>query len=170
MKKYKIFFLLVVLMACKSAKQSIVAENAIVNFTSDCPKEGTCTVKLLHNKAVVTKTDENGENFQYNLIADTTKTTIVYEYSKNVPKGIMDAGLREEIVITIDNNIKEGRFTDFQSAVFGRFCYCKGYTGYYKIKRSVLTVINKNQQQYFNFQFKVDDVPQITQSIDFSIK
>ena len=166
MKKYGTLIFLIIVAACKPT----AFKNEAVNLVSDCPGDGSCTMKIFPDKGIITKAGENNGNFHYEMVADAAKSTVVYEYSKNVPKNVMDAGLREEIVLEIDDTIKEGKFTDFPSAVFGRFCYCKGYTGYYKIKTGILTVSERDGQRYFNFQFKIDEVPQITQSIDFSIK
>ncbi|MGK4566775.1 hypothetical protein [Flavobacterium sp. 3HN19-14] len=102
MKKIYAIVIVVLLSGCKP-----LANKGEVEISgSDCPKDGTCSIKIFNNKSITTKSDENNENFHYEMVENTTKNTVVFEYSKDVPKGVMDAGLREEITVEFDNNIK----------------------------------------------------------------
>ena len=172
MKRLLLFVLLILLFACDAKKQGATNINSTIAQLSSCPKQGNCSVKIFCNSAMDIKSDENNENLHYELKTDNRKSIIVYSYVLTVPKGVMDGGLREEVVVEIENDANSGEI-DFSiqnsKALFGRFCYCKGYTGYYPIKKGILKTTKKDNVRRFDFNFEIAEVPQVLKEIGFSI-
>lgn len=171
----KYFALLSLFLICSCAIKNKSAEFALKKsvILSDCPKDATCEIIVNNNKAMVVKTDEFGKIY-YELIDNKDKNVLVYSYYKTVPKGMQDGHYKEDVVIEINKNIQDGAFSDFSDkgmkVLFGRFCYCKGYTGNYKIDNGMLKITTKNKQYHFDFNFTVKEVPQIIKNIQFVIE
>ena len=88
---------------------------------------------------------------------------------KTVKGNLQDAGYREEIIFELDNfdPIKLGSSSlQKTKMLFGRFCFCRGQTGYYKVTEGTFEIAN----QIATLQFKVSEVPQITNEIRFSLR
>lgn len=155
-----------VILGCGSAKTGF--EPRQVSSTSDCPKQANCTIELHANKSMVLKNDNFG--WHYTLAEATGKSVVVYKYNKIVKGNLQDASYREEIVFEYDGK-KDFTLTDNQlqdtKMLFGRFCYCKGQTGYYPIKQGQLSIDGSG---HANLQFKIDEVPQIVKQIQFDLR
>ncbi len=139
-----------------------------------CSEVGICTVQVFNNKGIETKKD-NLNYLTYTLTDDNSKKVILYSYSKKTEEGIQDASFKEEIIFEINNKDQKSFEIDsksFQSnkMLFGRFCYCKGQTGYYEVKEGKLDIIYSNKQIYIDIAFKVKEVPQVIEQISISLK
>lgn len=139
----------------------------------DCPTDGKCSVVIHKDKAMVIKTDEFGKP-HYEMEDNATKNVVIYTYNRNVPKDVQDGSYREVIVLELNKNQQSFSFTGKPSktptnALFGRFCYCKGSTGYYKITEGNLTLSDPENQNY-TMDFRITEVPQVIQKIQFSVK
>ncbi|WP_309641258.1 hypothetical protein [Flavobacterium sp.] len=169
-KKIALLFVLFCVLSCKCKKAAAQTTAAI---TSECPKDGTCTIQLSRNKSMVVKKDEFGSVF-YTLEESTSKSVVQYTYKRTVKGDIQDANYREEVVFEIDNNAENLHFSDAAlentQFLFGRFCFCRGQTGYYKINQGKLTVSKKVNEKEVDLNFKTDEVPQIIHHVGFSIK
>ncbi len=164
-------FFLFLSCACKTNLP--VATLNKIDVDSDCPKDGSCEVTVNANKALAVKTDEFGKLY-YQLEDNKDKKVIVYTYNRAVPEGVQDGHYREEIILEVDNGVITINTSDPASkgikALFGRFCYCKGYTGHYTIESGTLKMETKEGQQHIDFAFTVKEVPQIIKHIAFSLK
>ena len=156
-----------VLLSCATKKPA--PPISIVALQSDCPKAGTCNVQFLKNKSMVLASEDNKNS--YTLIDNPEKNVIVFTYSKTVKGNLQDAGYREEVVFETTQELSELNLndTDIQKSkmLFGRFCYCKGQTGYYRVRNGKMTV-DSNNNLFLNF--KVLEVPQIITEINLSLK
>jgi len=118
---------------------------------------------------MVVKNDEFGSVF-YTLEESASKSVVQYSYKRIVKGDIQDANYREEVVFEIDNINENLHISDAalqnKQLLFGRFCFCRGQTGYYKINQGNLTVTNG---KVVDLSFKTDQVPQIINHITFSI-
>ncbi len=176
----KIYFLIPVLLffgSCK-CKKDVTTDNVSADFipnekfqkmlTTFCPENGKCTTEIFRNKSLDIKSDEFGSIY-YNQIDNLETSIIKFSYSRNVPKGLQDGSYREEIVFEINNSDKQIAFKneDIQKTkmLFGRFCYCKGSTGNYKINDGNLILIQKNNKIQFELEFKNNKVPQLLKTI-----
>jgi len=159
----------IVLLSC-SAKKNTAINTAIL--TSDCPKDGTCTIKLFKNQSMSIQEDEWG-NRSYKLVENGEKNVIQFNYIRTVKGNLQDAGYREEIVFEINNgsyNLSQsGAALQNSKMLFGRFCYCKGQTGYYNVTEGNLS-ISGSQQKAAMLTLKVSEVPQIIKEITFTLK
>lgn len=155
----------------KEANLNTIATVSTIN--SDCPSDGKCTVEVLKNKSMNVLTDDIGAVY-YRTEDNPNTSIIVYKYERNVPKGLQDAEYREEIVFEINNSEATVNKNDFTLSstkmLYGRFCFCRGQTGFYKVDKGNLELENKNNQIHFKLDFTVTKVPQTIKSIEATIK
>ncbi len=163
--KYWIILLLTLTVACGQKKALFTSENYLLE---NCPEGYNCTFDVKENKSIVIKNDDIG-GIYYELQDSKTTKVVIYKLEKIYPKNLADANYREEIVLEMNNQTKELKLQniDLQKTkmLFGRFCYCKGQTGYYKVKSGNFTM--KNGQ--INLDFKIAEVPQILSKLNFPI-
>ena len=155
------------LFSCKSKKQTVA--ESIITVTSECPKDGDCSVKLNQHKAIELKTDEFGRLY-YTLVDDDAKSVYQYTYKRKVKGNLQDAQYREEVIFEVDNQNNISLANEAlaqQKMLFGRFCYCKGQTGYYAIKTGQLSVAQNKNKTSVDLNFTIAEVPQITQHISW---
>lgn len=154
---------ILIISSCASKKEISTLNNQTIQLESDCPSDGKCEIKILQNQSLEINKDEFGSIF-YKLKSDNSKSVVVYKYDRNIPEGVQDGSYREEIILEYDNQTKE--FIN-EKSLFGRFCYCKGQTGYYKIEQSVEKSIGQNRNFQLKFDIKV--VPQVVKNLKFYI-
>lgn len=171
MKKLLIIPAVLVLFACSSQQKSDFKTAAIND--SDCPKDGECTVRLEKNQSLDIKKDEFGSIY-YNLIPSETKNVIVYEFSRGFDDQLQDSGYREHIIIETDianPEISLSNFTlEHANVLFGRFCFCRGATGNFKVKEGQLDVKRIKDGLSVKMDFKITEVPQVITKIDLIVK
>lgn len=149
-------------------------ENKAVEKTeSPCPPDGVCTTEILKNKSLVIKTDEFGSTYTQIIDSETT-SVIVYQYNRIVKGNLQDANYREEIFFEISNSDTELNLTNKElqqtKMLFGRFCFCRGQTGYYKVEEGKLNLKKTNDNITLNLDFTITKVPQIIKSITYTLK
>ncbi len=176
----KIYYLIPVLLfiaSCK-CKKDIAYENPKPEpvttskfqkmMTTFCPENGKCTTEIFRNKNLEVKIDEF-DHIYYNQIDNLETSIVKFSYSRNVPKGLQDGNYREEIVFEINNSDKELNLKNEEiqktKMLFGRFCYCKGSTGNYKVIDGNLNLIQNNNKIQFELEFKNNKVPQLLKTI-----
>ncbi len=175
MNKIIILPLLFFLAFCNSKKvisnvpEITVKEIKLDTIPTPCPENGICTIEILKNKTLNVSLDEFGKNY-YTLGDDEFKKVIKYSFTKNKDPKYIDSGYREEILFEIDNSDTQLSLRDlsFQKTkmIFGRLCYCKGATGYYKVEKGFLTLKKEKTGYLLNLSFKVNEVPQIITEIN----
>jgi hypothetical protein len=163
-------FLFAALFSCGSNKQ--IQTNSETQLVS-CPENGICTFELLQNKRLEIKNDAFGKTY-YSLEDDTTKNTIRYIYNLKNDKNIQDSSYREEVVFEFNASETELNLLDTKlqdsKMLFGRFCFCRGATGYYKVKEGNLKLKKNNETYQLDFDFKINEVPQIISKISGVVK
>lgn len=172
MKNYCLFILFFVLSSCGSKKnQSAVG----ATLTSECPKDGDCKVEIFDGKAIAVKVSDLGSLY-YEMEDNSSKRTIKYTYNRKVKGDLQDATYREEVIFELPINssefvVQDQALLDAQ-LLFGRFCYCKGQTGYYKIEHGSLRAVKDEMTKTtsVNIDFTTKKVPQIISKIAFTIK
>jgi hypothetical protein len=159
--------------ASKEKEDNLNAIEAVSTINSDCPTDGKCTVEILKNKSMNVLTDDIGAVY-YRAEDNANTSIIIYKYDRNVPKGLQDAEYREEIIFEINNSEAKINKNDFTLSstkmLYGRFCFCRGQTGFYKVDKGNLELENKNNQIHFKLDFTVISVPQTIKSIEATIK
>lgn len=176
----KIYYLIPVLLfiaSCKCKKdmayenpkpEPVTTSKFQKMMTTFCPENGKCTAEVFRNKSLEVKVDEF-DHIYYNQIDNVETSIVKFSYSRNVPKGLQDGSYREEIIFEINNSEKELSLKneDIQKTkmLFGRFCYCKGSTGNYKVIDGKLNLIKENNKIQFELEFKNNKVPQLLTTI-----
>jgi len=158
------------LLSCSAQKQGIVSS---VSLKSDCPKNAQCTIELIKNKGIVLKKDEFGRDY-YELAESAATNVIKYEFLRIVKGNIQDAGYREEVIFELEQNpdavILSDKTLQNSKMLYGRFCFCKGQTGYYKVEKGALNINGTNTEKTGLLEFEVPEVPQVIRSIAFTLK
>lgn len=166
---------LVMLFSCNTTKSTVATTSSVTKeaVQAFCPENGKCTTQLLKGKSLNVKTDEFGSTY-YQLTDNNQTTVILYQYKRNVPKGLQDAGYTEEILFEINNTDSKISLTDTDlqktKMLFSRLCFCRGQTGYYKVTQGNLKLEQKNNEVNFSLDFTITQVPQIIHSIGTTVK
>ncbi len=175
MKTYIGWVVTVVLFSCSSTKNSSTMNDTTSSqsIQSACPEEGTCSVELLKNKSLNVKADEFGSVY-YQLLDSEGTNVIRYTYDKTVPEGLQDGNYREEIIFEINNENQTltltGKELQQTKMLFGRFCFCRGQTGNYKVEEGTLSLTQKDDSVHFELQFANGKVPQLLSIIKVNLK
>jgi hypothetical protein len=168
MRKIALLLVFFSVMSCKCKKAT--TQKTAVSITSQCPKDGTCSVQLLKNKSIVVKKDEFGSTF-YTLEDSDSKNVVQYTYNRTVKGDLQDANYREEIIFELNNQTDNLTLSDAAlestQLLFGRFCFCRGQTGNYKINQGHLTVTDG---KVIDLNFKTNEVPQIINHVTLLMK
>jgi len=168
MRKIALLFVLFSVLSCKCKK--VTTPQTTVSITSECPKDGTCTVQLLKNKSIAVKKDEFGSTY-FTLEDSDSKNVVQYTYKRTVKGDLQDANYREEIIFELNNQTDNLTLSDAAlestQLLFGRFCFCRGQTGNYKINQGNLTVTDG---KVIDLNFKTNEVPQIINHVAFLMK
>lgn len=162
MKKIFLFPFLFLLICCGSKKNNPTTSNV------NCPEESTCSIEIIKNKGLIVKNDSFG-NAYYELEDSDAKNVILYVFEKNKDENIPDSGYKEEVIFEIDAKNAELNLTGTSlqqtKMLFGRFCFCRGATGYYKVNEGTLALKTEKGQIQFDLTFKINEVPQIISHI-----
>ncbi len=171
MKKFFLLPAVLLLFSCSSQKKTDFTTASVAS--SNCPKDGECTVRLEKNQRLDIKRDEYGSLY-YNMVPSDEKNVIVYEFSRGFDEQLQDSGYREHIIIETDIANPEMSLSNFTlehaNVLFGRFCYCKGATGNFKIKEGTLDIKRDGDELLVTMNFKVSEVPQEITMIKVSVK
>ena len=169
LKKFVLIISSTMLMSCNSNK--IISNKIISN--NKCPIDGICELKHLKNKGLIIKKDSMN-NVTYEIIDNPKTNVFLYNYEGKNDKNIQDDGYREEIIFEIPSDAKNLKFENealqTTKMIFGRFCYCKWFTGYYKIDSGTLIMESTNKKNTVILDFVIKEVPQILKNISFTYK
>lgn len=158
----------VILISCKT-KQDVLAENKESFVSIECPTDGTCTVELMPNKSIKMLYDSFGA--LYTEIINGNSLVFKFSYKRNDIPNTMDSQYVEQVLMELDPKNLETALKDSElknvNVLFARFCYCKGQTGYYRVRHGQLVIKKIADSHYqLHLTFKVDEVPQIITEID----
>ncbi len=153
-------------------KADFVVNEAILVNTINCPENGDCTIELLPNTSLEFKKDEFGN--LYPVISEGNKSIFKYIYTRKPIPNTQDGNYSEIVFAELDATISEKTFTDETlqdiKLYFGRLCFCKGETGYYPIKKGEFKISKSTKNSFkIDFNFKIDEVPQIISAINETI-
>ncbi|RAR50459.1 hypothetical protein [Flavobacterium lacus] len=166
MKKIIALFLFGLLFSCNAQKNS---STAMPTLSSECPQDGTCEVEILKNKQLILLHDELGG--MYYDIKDQEGTTVIhYQYNRTTEANVQDGHYREDIIFEIKNSDTSLDLTDSAlqqtKLIFGRHCFCKGQTGYFKIDQGNLKLTSNKKEVTFSLSLICEKVPQIITFIE----
>jgi len=170
MKIYILLLSLGILFSCNAQKP---AAEMRAEISSECPSDGICEIEVLKNKQLVLLYDDLGG--MYYDIKDHEGTTVIhYQYTKTTQANLQDGHYREDVIFEIKNSDKSLDLTDTAlqqtKLIFGRHCFCKGQTGYFKVEDGDLKLTSTKNGIIFNLRFICDKVPQIINTISTQTK
>jgi hypothetical protein len=165
MKKIIALFTIGLLFSCSTQKN---VSTTIPTLNSECPKDGNCEVKIQKNKQLILHYDDLGA--LYYDIKDHTGTTVIhFQYNKTNEANLQDGHYREDILFEIKSSDKSINLTDRKleqtKLIFGRHCFCKGQTGYFKIEKGKLNLSSKKDEIHFDLSIENEKVPQLIRFI-----
>lgn len=174
MKIYVLLLPLALLTGCTSKKPIMSTSIEKASLVSPCPEGGTCKLTYLKNKRIELKTNEATGKY-YHVIADSeTKNVVQYEYTLDTDPTLADAGHTEVVLFEVDAENPEtevsGTALQKTNMIFGRFCFCRGATGIYKVTDGKLSVKSEDNTLNVKLDFKVTEVPQIIDTFSGVIK
>lgn len=165
-------FILLNLWACKSSQKTTESSSQTKSeektlLKMDSVKNVAKKIYLLKNKKLEIL-DNNGS--LYYKIVDSDKTNVVqFFYEKDLDKVAYDGGYREEVIFEVPNNTIEQHYSDAElqntKMLFGRYCFCRGQTGLYKVNKGKLHVKSSKKEIHFELRFKIAEVPQVTNEV-----
>ena len=163
-----LYILICFLISSCNAKQKVLIVKEVDKTISFCPDDGVCTFEVLQNKSLSILKDEFRN--LYPKISDGDNIILKFEYKRNEIPNTVDGHYSELIYVELNSNklIIELENSKLQEVnlLFARLCFCRGQTGYYKVKKGKLSISKENDKYQFNLEFKIDEVPQIITSIN----
>ncbi len=158
------------LFSCDTAK-TIPANADKIVFTAGCQAGVTCTGTIRQSTHIEISANEE-EAYNYKLAEDDNTSVFILSFDRDIPKNVQDGQYREELVFEVPKGKMPVRMKlDVSSkAVFGRFCYCKGSTGYYPINSGQLDIQMEGGQIKGHVSFQITKVPQVWKEASFLIQ
>ena len=146
--------------SCISQKDN---SSAILDDSSQlCPKEGTCSFKILKNKSFELVKDDIG--MFYPKIRDAKTSVLKFEFKSGQIPDTPDSGYTEVVYVEIGKDKSFSIENDALKQVkasYGRLCFCRGESGYFPIEKGNLIIKNtSNNKCEIEFQFEINEVPQ----------
>ena len=174
MKHFGILVLLVIVLGCKSNRINKILNNFSekqLYELANCMDDATCSIEIIPRSNLLIK--EDAFNNTYIEIEPGTKTVIKYLFERNEIPNTADSNYSEMIYLETDNYDKNIRFKNESLAqvkmVYGRLCFCKGSSGYFKVKKGELELILKKNELTLKSNFSIDNIPQLLTEINENI-
>lgn len=156
----------VLLLGCNSVKKVDLLSTQVLN---SCPDDVLCKVEILKNQCISIKNDGFGKLY-FELLPCNGKNVVRYTYTKTADEKYKDSGYREEVAFEINSSLSSLHISDKMlqntKMLFGRFCFCRGATGYYYIKNGDLKI----EKSKVILDFKIDEVPHVISHLEFGLK
>ena len=171
MKYFILIIILFSLTAC-STGQKLTKDIPREMQNISCPESGNCSIEVIKNSSLAIKTDDFGKI--YPEVQKGDRIVIKYHFKKNHPKDIEDSSYSEFIYFEIDKNEKQLilKNSDLQKVkmLYGRICFCRDTTGYFRVHQGNLYLFNNNNTLQFNLKFDMGKIPHVISHINESIK
>lgn len=171
MKFYSFLFIVFSMIACNSS-QKLTKDIPREMQNIPCPEDGNCSFEVIKDSHLEIKTDQLGKI--YPEIQKGENFVIKYHFEKKQPKDVEDASYSEFVYFEIDKNEKQLILKDkaLQNVkmLYGRICFCRNATGYFRVSQGTLYFYRKQKEMQFNLNFEVSKVPQIITKINETIK
>lgn len=155
-------FLAVFLASCAS-------KNNINQSISGCLDDGKCSITVSPNQQISTEKTNRNE-LTINPENSSEKSIYTFEYNREVDPKYVDGHYKEQLIFELPQNLEKLELSNHElkeiKLIFGRFCYCKGFTGYYWVTNGTF----KLDGNKITIAFKIQEVPQELTNISFNIK
>ncbi|PCH77315.1 MAG: hypothetical protein COB98_03775 [Flavobacteriaceae bacterium] len=172
MRSFLSSFAICFCLACTPQKHVLELSKEIHQTSLTQLNNGQSTVSIIPHKKAVFKKD--AFDIGYVTLEDSKGSLFKFEYVKKSPKNVADANYSEIVYIDLPENFSAINSNDIPlektQILFGRFCYCKGSTGFYQVKNGELSakMIAKNQLK-LALKFKLKQVPHLISTIQENI-
>jgi len=151
-----------------------ISKKQIFNL-ENCPEvsgeNSQCSIEIISNSTLIIKQDEFQNS--YLEIEKGEKTVIKYQFKRNELPNTVDGQHIELIYFEVDNNseslLLKNEELQIVKMVYGRLCYCKGTSGYFKVIQGKLSFTNKDNEITIKLNFKVGKIPQLITEINETI-
>lgn len=142
------------------------------NFSPNtCAENGNCTMEIFKKSELLIRKDDAGQ--LYVEIIPGAKNVIKYSYIKKSLEDIADSGYQEIILFEFLNgeiNLHlQNKNLQEANLIFGRLCYCKGESGYFRVTKGDLKITADNKELKVDLKFQAE-VPQIIYELKETIK
>ena len=168
--RYLYVIIICFLISSCNANQKVLIVKEVDKTISFCPDDGVCTFEVLQNKSLKVLQDEFAN--LYPEIYEGNKIILKFQYKRKEIPNTLDSSYSEFIYLELDPNNLMLELENLQlqevKLLFARLCFCRGQTGYYKVKNGKLSITKKNNNYQFNLEFKIDEVPQVIALINKS--
>ncbi|MDT0295169.1 hypothetical protein ACFQ3R_04985 [Mesonia ostreae] len=150
-------------------KQEMSKNISSITLESGCLPAGDCNLEVMPNTKMDFKID-TAEMLYPEFVDDLHTNTVKFSYNEDTDKELMDGHYREEVYFEVKNGTKEMNLQDMElkdvNFLYGRFCYCKGSAGYFKVDKGNLTM----KDGKLTVEFANGQVPQKLGKITASYK
>lgn len=140
-----------------------------VTLESGCLPAGECAFEVMQQTKMDFKID-SAEMLYPEFVDDMHTNTIKFSYNEDTDKELVDGHYREEVYFEVKNGTKEMDLENMEltdvNFLYGRFCYCKGSAGYFKVDQGNLTMNDGK----LTIEFANGQVPQKLKQITASYK
>ena len=168
--RYSILILFCILLSnlssCKTT-QKVSEEKTLLKV--DSVKNTSKKLYLFKNKKL--EIIEINGSLTYKIKDDEKTNVLQFVYERDMDQAAYDGGYKEEVVFEVSNNISEQNYSDTElqntKMLFGRYCFCRGKTGLYKVKEGKLHIKTSKKETHFELQFKINEVPQVVNEIRY---
>ena len=174
MKYIRLFILALLVVGCKSSQINTSLEELNEKHTvilSNCIDKAVCNIEIIPKSNLLIKEDEFKNT--YIEFEKGNNTIIKYQLKKNELPNTADSHYSEIIYLEIDNYNKSLYLKNEElqqvKMIYGRLCYCKGSSGYFKVKKGYLELILSKNKLSLNANFNVENIPQIVSQINENI-
>ena len=167
------FFIIILLLGCKTQNVSINPENDNANLASVCSENGKCVAKLIPNSFLQLNTDSIEK--LYATIEGGSNIVFKFTYNKTIDKKLVDAQYTEEIYFEFDPNISNLNLKNDElqnvKLTYNKICFCKDSTGFHPIKIGELSIDKIEPDTYIiKLNFQIDEVSTVVTSINEILK
>ena len=174
MKYICLFILVLLVVGCKTSQINTSLEELNEKHTvilSNCIDNAVCNIEIIPKSNLLIKEDEFKNT--YIEFEKGNNTIIKYQLKKNELPNTADSHYSEIIYLEIDNYNKSLYLKNEElqqvKMIYGRLCYCKGSSGYFKVKKGSLELILSKNKLSLNANFNVENIPQIVSQINENI-
>ncbi len=174
MKYICLYILVLLVVGCKSSQLNTSLEELNEKHTvllSNCNDNAVCNIEIIPKSNLLIKEDEFKNT--YIEFEKGNNTIIKYELKKNKIPNVADAHYSELLFLEIDNYNKSLYLKNEElqqvKMIYGRLCYCKGSSGYFKVNKGSLELILSKNKLSLNANFNVENIPQIVSQINENI-
>ncbi len=174
MKYICLYILVLLVLGCKSSQINTSLEELNEKHTvllSNCIDNAVCNIEIIPKSNLLIKEDELKNT--YIEFENGNNTIIKYLLKKNELPNTADSHYSEIIYLEIDNYNKSLYLKNEElqqvKMIYGRLCYCKGTSGYFKVNKGSLELILSKNKLSLSVKFKVENIPQLVTEIHENI-